>query len=385
MVSLPLYLDYNATSPLSRSVQSELLRGDFLFANPASQHQSGKHSRKIINQATQFIFEHFHLESKTHRLIYQSGATEGINTVIKGMSEYSNLNKKKFVFLVSPLDHSCVLEAEDWLVSMGAEFYFYPITERGEVLWDELSSLIKEKINQDCIILINLTWVHNETGVVIDLTPAMNLKHQQVFFHIDAVQTVGKINNYAQLIPELDFYSYSGHKFGSLKGIGFSFISKKIDLPPLIWGGGQQGGLRPGTENILGIQSMQWALQDFLVDWDPAELSKNHDLLEKSLIELMQNKGEVLFLEAPRNLNTTYFYLKTMASDMALAIFDLEGIELSTGSACASGAAKKSAVMKKVGLERLARNGLRLSHSPFLKKEDVQEIIERFKNVMDKI
>jgi cysteine desulfurase len=130
---------------------------------------------------------------------------------------------------------------------------------------------------------------------------------------------------------------------------------------------------------------MQWALQDFLVDWDPAELSKNHDLLEKSLIEMMQNKGEVLFLEAPRNLNTTYFYLKTMASDMALAIFDLEGIELSTGSACASGAAKKSAVMKKVGLERLARNGLRLSHSPFLKKEDVQEIIERFKNVMDKI
>jgi cysteine desulfurase len=385
LVQSPLYLDYNATSPLAELVKTKIGQGNLFFANPASQHQAGKAAKKAINQASSFIYEHFNLTSATHRLVFHSGATEGVNTVIQGLYQRALNEGKKFTLLVSPLDHPCVLEAQEWLEHRGAEFIFYPINEEGEILFHELETLIKEYSSEKSLLLINYTWVHNETGVIWDLSALKSLKDHHVYLHVDAVQSVGKTSDYQKLLPEVDFYTYSGHKFGALKGIGFSFHSTRSHLPPLVWGGGQQQGYRSGTENVHGIQSLHWALTEYQEKWNPIELQKIHSEFENDFKKILEGKGEILFSHSKRNLNTTYFYLNSMASDMALALFDLGGLQISSGSACASGAAKKSEVMRRVGLEKLARNGLRISHGPFMTKAESQTILELLQKVISKI
>jgi cysteine desulfurase len=381
-----IYLDYNATSPLSASVSDWLKSGEVLFANPSSQHSAGKSARKIINEARSFLYKCFNQNEKYFQLIFNSGATEAFSSFAYSFSEWARQSGAELLICYSKLDHPAV-------TSLG-ERYFGPHVKTYELKLNGLdydhesnfeALLDIKKNNPNLVILFHHLWVHNETGGVSSLKDLELLKSiPDLFIHVDAVQAPGKIPDWQGLVVG-DIFSFSAHKFGALKGIGFSFFSKNISYYPIITGGGQQGGYRSGTENTMGIQSVHLALKD-LLKVDVSSLCMQRMILENALENLLVEKGEIISKRCnQQNANTIYFYLKNIPSDVALALFDLNGLMISAGSACSSGAAKKSIVMTQLGYKDQAQNGLRLSLGFHSSATDVNYVTQKLLTIFDKI
>ena len=382
-----LYLDYNATSPLSQSVLNWLKSGELLFANPASQHSSGKAARKLINESRAFIYSVFQQNEKDVNLVFHSGATEGIATFAYSFSEWARLTGKEVLICYSKLDHPAVTSLVEHYYGPHVKFLELQINQKLD--YDHLANFaaIKDKKdnNPDLMILYHHLWVHNETGIIAPLDPLGEFKKiPDLYLHIDAVQAPGKIHKWTEL-KIADIFTFSAHKFGALKGIGFTFFSKKISFHPLIIGGGQQSGHRSGTENSLGIQTVALALAD-LKKVDIDKTIGLREKLEGFLIQELEDLGGIISILNPRRANNTiYFYLNDLSSDGALALFDLNGIMISAGSACSSGAAKSSAIMTHLAHKKEAKNGLRISFAYDLNEEQLLMIIRQLRVCFTKI
>lgn len=381
------YLDYNATSPLSQSVTDWLKSGDLLFANPASQHTFGKASRKLINEARSHLYSTFALSDKEFHLFFHSGATEGISSFAHSFEHWARVSGKELLICYSKLDHPAVTGLAGNHYGPHVSFLELKMTQNLAYDHEEnLRALLeKKRANADLLILYHHLWVHNETGVVSPLRALCEFKKiSDLYIHVDAVQTPGKILDW-KILSVGDIFTFSAHKFGALKGVGFSFFSKKISFYPLITGGGQQQGLRSGTENIFGVQSIVLALKD-LEQIDVEATAKMRCDLEAFLACALGSEGGVVSIPANmRNSNTIYFYLNSHASDIALALFDLNGLMISAGSACSSGAAKEGPIMLHLGLKAMAKNGLRISLPLHFTADFLGQIKLRFQQVLSKL
>jgi cysteine desulfurase len=381
-----IYLDFNATSPLSTSVTDWLKSGEVVFANPSSQHSSGKASRKVINEAKSFIYSCFQQQEKDTHLFFHSGATEAFSTFAHSFSEWARLEGKDLLICYSKLDHPAVTSLSERF--LGAQVKFYELKMNG-LEYDHQANLevIKDKKdnNPELLILYHHLWVHNESGGVSSLEKLSAFKSvPDLYLHIDAVQAPGKIVNWNELKVG-DIFTFSAHKFGALKGIGFSFFSRQISFHPLISGGGQQGNLRSGTENPMGVHSVMLALKD-LMAVDIAGNIKKRKELEASMQMALGGIGELISIRCrEQNSNTIYFYLKDLPSDIALALFDLQGLMISAGSACSSGAAKPSTLMIHLGYKGEAKNSLRLSFGFQLTEKEVRSIQIKLETVFQKM
>ena len=387
-ISNRYYFDYNATSPLSNKVINFIKSGDFLFGNPSSLHQTGKKSRKFINETTDFLFKTFSLDPKNNHLFYHSGATEGINTFFKGVAFKNFKEKKKISFFFSTVDHACVVQLKDDLEDLGHKVFFFPVDNNGLFNEEELIKRINTEKNKGIDSYLNLTYLNNESGVVWPLSLALKIKEAtNAFVHVDAVQLVGKIPNWNLLAPALDAYTFSGHKFGALKGVGFSFVKKDLDFTPLLVGGNQQTGLRAGTENALSIYSIKLALEDFNENFKADELLDAKKYIEAKISELIVGKGEIVAINSPvRNLNTIFLILHGQKAEVLSAKFDLNGIDLSTGSACSSGIIKENRILMSMGYSSDdSRASLRFSFSPFMNKSDAVIYFEKIESVLKSI
>jgi cysteine desulfurase len=380
-----LYLDYNATSPLSQSVLNWLKSGDVLFANPSSQHSDGKSARKSVNDARQFIFKTFNRSEKNAKLFFHSGATEAIHTFASSFAETARLSGKNLLICYSSLDHPAVKALEEKFFGSHVKFFHLKRDKNFNYLNQENFEFLKDKKENDpdLIILYHHLWVHNETGQVCDLLDLKLFRQiPDIYFHIDSVQAPGKVIDWNHL-SEGDIWTYSGHKFGSLKGIGFTLFSASLPYHPLLTGGSQQGSLRSGTENIHGIQSLVLAMDDLC----KVDVNKNAKQREK-LLTYMKNElngiGGVIECNKSAS-NTIFFYLNELSSDIALALFDVHGIEISAGSACSSGTAKDSEVLLHCGLRQVAKNALRLSMGFDNSEETLNKIFGRLRPVFNKL
>lgn len=353
------YFDYNASAPFAENVKNELAKGAF-FSNPSAFYSSGKKSKSIIDGAKSYLQKTF---QTSHEVVFHSGATEGINFVSKGCGAEH--------FLYVSTDHSAVRACADFMATQNCKTHEINVNQNGEIDFTQLENVLDQLKNKK--ILLNITWVNNETGVVADLVRVKNLKDKFGFMlHLDGAQAPGKIADFTKIPVEAEAITFSGHKFGALTGIGFSFLSKSLTLSPLIHGGGQQNNLRSGTENTLGIYSLQLALEELIQNFKPQELTEAKKLIETNL---KQSLGEQIIItgeEAPRNLNTINLIFKKSTSDKLLVMFDLKKIELSAGSACSSGRLKPSHVLSKMGYGDLAHHGLRFSFSPYMKLADAK-------------
>jgi len=380
-----LYLDYNATSPLSHSVLDWLKSGDVLFANPSSQHSDGKSSRKSVNEARSFIYKTFNRNEATTRLFFHSGATEGIHTFAYSFAETARLSGKDLLICTSKVDHPAVASLEEKYFGAHVKFFELKRDKNLHYLHDENFEALKDKKdnNPDLMILYHHLWVHNETGQVSSLEQLQKFKTiPDLYIHVDAVQVPGKIPEWKNLLIG-DVFTYSAHKFGSLKGIGFSFFDSKIPFHPLIMGGAQQGNLRSGTENTQGIKSISLALAD-LEKVNVLDTQKIRAKLLTYLKHELSGIGEIIDDKVMAS-NTVYFYLNKLSSDIALALFDINGVEISAGSACSSGAAKPSAVLMGMGLSSVAKNGLRFSMSFSANEEDLNIITSKLSPIFNKL
>ena len=376
------YLDYNATSPLSPRVLDWLKKGDFPMGNPSSLHSSGRRARRDVEKVRDFLFQVFGLD-KQFRLFFHSGASEGVNTIIKGFSQALALRGERPHFFAFETDHSCVHASLSSLGSRG-EVTWIPVDSSGNFQEEEVKKRIQKARGRP---LLNYTWVHNETGVVHTLERAKKIKEETgCFVHIDAAQAVGKIPHWPHLLKPLDAYSFSTHKFGGLKGTGFSFVLEDFPFSPLIEGGGQEGGLRSGTENTPGILSTALALQDSVERYNFDQQNEGKLFIEEKLIELMGERGEIIGYKHPRrNGNTISFLLFHMEAQILSIAFDREGVEVSRGSACQSGAALPARVLMAMGYPRdQAKGAIRLSFSPFFTIDEARALWPSFEQVLRK-
>lgn len=370
------YLDYNATSPLSQSVVDYLGKGDLPFANPASIHSSGKKAKALLRESSEAILKQLQLPN--FHLIYHSGATEAINTFFSQLSEEDML-------IYSAVDHPCVVECAKRIEQQGVGVYEFSVDQQGQFDCEALIKKIKVFSEHKKNIWLNFTVANNETGVFWPLELAEKIKSATgCLVHVDAVQLVGKVPGWQNLSHGLDAYSFSAHKFGALKSFGFSLVKDDSLYPPLIIGGGQQQGLRAGTENVLGAKLAQLALLE-AASWPLDELADMRDEIEDLFTRIIADQGEVVALNAKhhRLVNTTLLLFKKHRADFMLAAFDLAGLDVSMGSACSSQALKESRILTNMG-HAYNRNGIRISLGVANLSRRTQ-ILERVEKVFNKL
>lgn len=381
-ISSRYYLDYNATSPLSKRVQNFLQSGDFLFGNPSSVHSTGKRSKKFINETSEFLYDLFKFRLVDFSLVFHSGATEGINSFFKGIALHHFKIKKKCAFFFSTIDHASAINLDEDLKAFGHDVYFFNVNNNGEFDLEQLSEQIRKSSENGVQAILNYTHVNNETGIVWPLENALKIKKATgAIVHVDSVQTVGKISHWENILPELDAYTFSGHKFGAMKSVGFTFLKKNTQLSPWIVGGGQQDGLRAGTENSLGIYSLKLALLDINENFNPDELQKAKNLLEN----LLGEKGTIVGKSClNRNLNTVFVIFRHPYTSDLNTRFDLQGIDVSKGSACSSGIVKENRILLNMGFSSAeSLSAIRFSFSPTLTHSEAQRMALAVQKVLN--
>ena len=369
------YFDFNSTAPMAASVRRWLAVGDFPQGNPASTHSMGKKARREMDQVTEFLQTTFELPERRHRLFFHSGASEGIVTLLTGFGE-----GRPFHFFHLTTDHPCVTQTAHKLNIRGHSVHSIPVDKSG--LFDE-RALIKRIQSCSAPVLFNCTWVNNETGVVIPLEQLSRIKEQTgCTIHVDAVQAIGKIPKWNRPVADLDAYTFSGHKFGALKGCGFSFVSETFSLAPLIPPGPGRP-LRGGTENLPGIISLKLALEELRQHYCFEKQVCAKNLLEQKLNHLLGDRGEIVASDSPRNGNTIQLILHNTSSQISALAFSMAGIDVSSGSACASGSPAPSPVLSAMGhSEHFAKNALRFSFSPQFHESQVEEYYQKIAAVL---
>lgn len=382
------YFDYNATSPLAKKVQDFLHDGDFLFGNPASLHLTGKNSKKFITETRNSLFKIFNLSADEFELYFHSGATEGINNYFKGNALKYFSQKKSISFFFSSVDHQAIINLEEDLKLLGHNVFYFEINSDGEFDKNLLLKNILDEEKKNKNVFLNYTVINNESGVVWPLDFISEIKTKtSTIVHVDAVQLVGKIENWDKLNPLVDAYTFSGHKFGSLKGVGFSFIKKMSPYKALITGGNQQFGLRSGTENALGIYSIKLALEEIIENFNASELKSAKEFIEVEILNFLKEKANIVAYNSSfRNLNTIFLIIKNSKAELVSMKFDMNQIDISTGSACSSGIIKENRVLLSMGYTKEeSKSAVRFSFSPFMTLKDAQNYSKKIIDVLAKL
>ena len=385
LINRRLYFDYNATAPLSESVINYLRNGVFVFGNPSSIYTEGREARKLISETFDFLRQLFQIPIEGHEIFFHSGATEAINSLVKGMAMYASSQGQKFHFFYSAVDHSSVVKQALHLPLLGHEAHSISVDSNGEI---DLEVIIQKIKQQKGLKLFNFTQVNNETVVVWPLEWAIKVKQAtDCFVHVDSVQAPGKIVSWASPSYELDSYTFSAHKFGALKGVGFTILSQNLPWIPMQMGGGQQKGLRAGTENTQGIYSIKLALEELHSTFAPQTIKTQKDALELALEKMLGAEGQITAKKAShRNLNTINItFNHDIKGELLIAALDLAGLAVSSGPACSMGVSVASRVLLEMGLsERMAKNSLRISLGPKITEEDIAQARDIFSVVLPK-
>ena len=376
------YFDFNATAPLSQRVSRWLQQERLPYGNPGSIHTAGKWSWREIEKTRELVYQVFGLTESSRSLFFHSGASEGISTLLKGFTEKAENAGQKITFFYFSTDHICIHGIADWISLRGHRIYKIGVDTNGNFDDDFLVKHIKSCATSGPV-LLNYTWVNNETGVVFDLARAVKIKEQSdCFVHVDGVQSVGKIEDWRVLPEELDAYTFSGHKFGAIKGIGASLITKTFPFKGFI--PGQRTRIfRGGTENLFGILSFGMALQEVCEKYDIREQQKAKLSMEDRLATLLGKSGEIVARKEKRNGNTICFILYKTPAQISTMAFDMSGIDVGSGSACASGTLHPSDILTAMGYSaEKAKSAIRLSFSSYLTVKQGNEYFGKIKAVL---
>lgn len=368
----PIYLDYNATTPVDKRVLEAMLPYFYeKFGNASSKtHSYGWKAAEAVEQARAHVAALINCEQE--EIVFTSGATESINIALKGV--YETYSTKGNHIITVATEHKAVLDCCRSLEKKGAQVTYLGVDKEGIIDLNKLEEAISEKTILICIMLAN-----NETGV---LQPVRNIseiaRRHQIIFMSDATQAVGKIKTDVQATG-IDLMPVSAHKFYGPKGIGALFVRRKrprVVLAPLIEGGGHEKGLRSGTLNVPGIVGLgkAAAIAQQETEKDYNYIKALRDRLQSELLKLggTEVNGNITN-RLPNTLNISFRGIKS--SDFIKALADK--IAVATGSACTSALPEPSHVLKAMGIEtERAYSSIRFSLGRYTTADEIEQTIQ---------
>jgi cysteine desulfurase len=370
-----VYMDYNATTPLHPEVKESMRRGFELYANPSSMHEFGRTVRNQLELVRQRIAEF--IGAGPEEIIYTGGGSESNNTVLKmltcALCGGAELSPGRSEIITSAIEHPSIIQTAQHLVSMGNTIHFVKVDRNGKVDMNHFLELISERTA-----LVSIMYANNEIGTIQDIQSLVEIAHRYgALFHTDAVQAVGKIPVDVERLG-VDYLSFSAHKFYGPKGIGVLYARKGKPYYPFIHGGHQEGGRRAGTMNSLGIIGMGSAVE--LIKAEMQEIEERLLRLKQRLRSgITERIPDITINGHPADslANTLNVSFHGAEGEAVLLYLDLQGIALSTGSACSSGSLEPSHVLLATGVgPELAHGSIRFSMGRETTEDEVDYVLE---------
>ncbi|MDF1582176.1 MAG: cysteine desulfurase family protein [Methyloprofundus sp.] len=358
-----IYFDHNATTPIDERVLQAML--PFLthfYGNPSSLYKLARLSRSAIDTAREQVAQL--VQARPEQVIFTSGGTEANNLALKGRQKNSNI-------LTSAFEHPSILES--------GKTELVAVNQQGYIDQRDLQQKLKQTFDLASFMLVN-----NETGVIQDIASLSALvKDRATLMHTDAVQAVGKIPVDFQALG-VDLMSISSHKIYGPKGCGALIGALEHITYPLLTGGGQESGLRSGTENVAAIVGFGKAAE---LAYAELEQRQAHCLPLRQYLEqqLSQLSGVRVFaLESQRVANTVQFGIEHRVGEMVLMQLDKNNIAVSSGSACASNESAVSHVLSAMGIEKsIAQSAIRVSLGKDNTQQEVETFVQTLKQIID--
>jgi cysteine desulfurase len=378
MSAAPIYLDHAATTPVREEVLEAML--PFYgprFGNPSSTHRWGREARAALDEARERVARC--LGARVDEICFTSGGTEGDNFAVLGAWRARASGRNAIV--TTPIEHKAVLGAVHQAAKEGAEEKFLAVDKDGVVDPASFDALVNS-----AAALVSIVWVNNETGVVQRIPELSAIaKERGALMHTDAVQAFGKVTINASE-QKYDILSISGHKLGAPKGIGAIFIRRGTPIQPLLHGGSQDRGRRPGTENVASAVGLARAAELTIAEKEQecSRLRGLRDRLEAGILDrvpdaIVHSRG------APRAPHISNISIPGTDNESLLMALDLRGIAASGGSACQSGSVGSSHVLAAMGVSPDEAGGaIRMSLGVLTTDECIDRVLEVFPKLVAK-
>lgn len=379
-----VYLDHNATTPLDPAFISALVSESSSekgllaqWGNPSSVHSYSRGPKSIIRETRKKFADI--LQVHPNDLIFNSGASEGNTTVFH--SVWSAFKMTKPDYFISAVEHPSLMRTAEHLKTLGANVFVIPVDRKGRLDLDFLQKNISEKTA-----LISVMFANNETGTIFPIKEIIELgKNKRTLVHADCVQALGKypinFNEY-----DLNYATFSTHKFYGLKGCGVLYVKKGSTYTNLIFGGAQERFRRGGTENVLGISSLGFMLEKYpQLSEKINKMQTLRDQMESEILKSIK-RVSVTAIESSRLPNTSSLLIDGVDGEILLMSLDLDGFAVSTGAACSSGSPEPSPVLLAMGLSRdEAQKSLRISLGWGTTAEQISNFVKALKVCVERI
>ena len=375
-----IYFDYNATTPQAPEVTDAVVRAmQSVFGNASSIHHFGQQAKATLDEARSAVAAL--LRADPSEIVFTSGGTESDNLAIRGAAEAIEPSGRRHL-IASGIEHEAVLNTVKALARRGWRTTLLPLDHTGIVSPDRL----REVIDADTA-LVSVMQANNEIGTIQPVAALAAIAHEHgALMHSDAVQSAGKIPVDVRALG-VDLLSLSAHKFNGPKGAGVLWIKRGTRMQPTVTGGKHERNRRAGTENVAAIAGLGVAatLAAGKMTAEAARVGALRDRLEAGILREVPGTA-VNGAREPRVPNTTNISFERVEAESLLIALDLEGVAVSTGSACSSGTLEPSHVLKAMGLPpHRTQNSLRFSLGLLSTQEEVDRVVEVLPRLVDKL
>ena len=381
---MKVYFDNNATTPLHPEVKKEMIAAMEMFGNPSSMHSYGREARANVEDARQKVAAFIGADER--EIIFVGSGSEANNTVLSlfvcGTSQCIAGSKMRSTIITTKIEHPCVLETSECLAHRGVRVKYLDVDRNGKIDLDQLAGMLGDDVG-----LVSVMMANNEIGTLQDIEAISRMVHESgALMHTDAVQAIGKVPVDVRQLG-VDFLTISAHKIYGPKGIGALFVKKGTPYCPLIRGGHQEQGRRAGTENTLGILGLGRAVEMRTLEM-PEEEERLLDLKQTLKKGIEERIDDIYFNGHPTDslASTLNVSFTGVEGEAILLYLDLEGIAVSTGSACASGSLDPSHVLLATGVDaELAHGSIRFSMGRESSMQEVEYVIDVLPPIIQRI
>lgn len=378
---MEVYLDNSATTRCFDEVAQLMMKISCEdYGNPSSMHHKGVEAERYLRYARETLAKILKVNEK--EIFFTSGGTESDNIAIVGTAMANHRTGRHLI--TTQIEHPAVIQTMKYLEAQGFRVTYLPVDRQGRIRLEDLQEAICKET-----ILVSIMHTNNEIGTIEPIAEAGELIKKinpAAVFHVDAVQGFGKFRIYPSRM-NIDLLSVSAHKIHGPKGVGFLYINDKIKINPIIYGGGQQKGMRSGTENVSGIAALAKAAEIMYSNLD-TDMNRLYDLRDMFIQEVSQIDN-VKVNGCMGNESAAHIVSISVGgirSEVLLHALEDRGIYVSAGSACSSNKPQPSATLKAIGVEKdLLHSTIRFSFSIFTTEEEIQYTIQTLREIVPEL